>query len=131
MARGGARGKGGKGRQMVGAFAVLLGFLLAGEALHRLIAVPLPAGVIGMLLLVAWLMARGGPRGALATVSQTLARHMALLFVPAAVGVMRQSAVFAQHGAALVLATGVSVVLAIAVAAAVFQAALRFAGPPA
>lgn len=67
--------------------ATLLGCSLAGQLLSERLALPVPGSVVGMLLLLVGLMLYGGvPRG-LAQVSSQLLRLLALLFLPAAVGV--------------------------------------------
>ncbi len=121
---------------MIGAIALLFVFQMLGEIIHHLTRVPVPGAVIGMVALVIWLAIRRGtvpfPQNAgLDTVAAWLTRHMTLMFVPAAVGVMDQGPVFARFGLALVLATMVSVVLALIVAAVVLRWALaRFAPEP-
>lgn len=128
---------------MVGAIALLFVFQLVGEAIHRLVGVPVPGAVIGMVLLVVWLAlrpvrwgrpgmgagpGRGGESGRLEAVTAWLTAHLSVMFVPAAVGVMEQGAMFARFGLALMLATAVSVVLTIVVTALVLRWALaRFA----
>lgn len=80
----------------------------AGEVLVRLLALPLPGPVVGMLilLLVLRLEAVRAPVGA---VADALLAHLSLLFVPVGVGVMTHLALIGQHGlrmaAALVLST--------------------------
>jgi len=128
---------------VVGAIALLFVFQLVGEAIHRLVGVPVPGAVIGMVLLVVWLalrpvrwgrpgmgagQGRGGESGRLEAVTAWLTAHLSVMFVPAAVGVMEQGAMFARFGLALMLATAVSVVLTIVVTALVLRWALaRFA----
>jgi len=128
---------------VVGAIALLFVFQLVGEAIHRLVGVPVPGAVIGMVLLVVWLALRpvlwgrpgmgagpgmGGESGQLEAVTAWLTAHLSVMFVPAAVGVMEQGAMFARFGLALMLATAVSVVLTIVVTALVLRWALaRFA----
>jgi holin-like protein len=113
---------------VAGAIALLFVFQLVGEAVHRLARVPVPGPVIGMVLLAAWLALRRRDNPRLTAVSSWLTGHLSLMFVPAAVGVMEQGAIFARFGIALVVATAVSVVLTIVVTALVLRWALaRFA----
>lgn len=101
----------------------------AGEALVRLLGLPLPGPVAGMALLGAALILRAGrgvpPPGALTAAADGLARHLSLLFVPAGVGVMLYAGQLAHEWLPIVVALAVSTVLAIAVAALVFE---RLAG---
>ena len=73
---------------MLSALTQLLIFQLIGEVFARWLALPVPGPVIGMLLLFAALVLRGGADKELQTTSQTLLQHLSLLFVPAGTGVM-------------------------------------------
>lgn len=67
---------------------ILLAFLWTGDALARLLRLPLPGSVMGMLMLVGALRLRWIPERAVQPAAELLIRNMALLFVPAGVGVM-------------------------------------------
>jgi hypothetical protein len=43
---------------MIQGIGLLLGFQLAGEAITRLLRLPVPGAIIGLLLLFAWLQSR-------------------------------------------------------------------------
>ncbi len=73
---------------MLRALTVLLLFQLVGEVLARSLDLPIPGPVIGMLLLLGALLLRGEAPKTLRDTSQGLLSHLALLFVPAGVGVM-------------------------------------------
>ena len=75
-------------RLLVG-LAVLVAAYALGEGIARTTHLPLPGNVIGMLLLLALLGARVVPRSSLEPAADLLLRHLPLLFVPAAVGVVR------------------------------------------
>ena len=88
--------------------ALLLICQSVGEATARLLHLPLPGPVLGLLILLVilrWNAVRA-PVGAAADV---LLGHLSLLFVPVGVGVMTHLALIGQHGlrmaAALVLST--------------------------
>jgi holin-like protein len=113
---------------MLGAIFLLLACQLAGEAIHRLTGIALPGAVIGMLLLVGWLAAVRRTRPGLAAVTAWLTAHLAVMFVPAAVGLVDEGAVLSRYGLGLVTATIAATVLTLAVTALVFRWALaRFA----
>ena len=73
---------------MIGAITLLLVFQLIGEVIARTLALPIPGPVIGMALLFAALVARGGPSPELRGTAQGLLQHLSLLFVPAGTGIM-------------------------------------------
>lgn len=68
-------------------FLWLIGFLLAGEALVILTGLPVSAGVIGMLLLTAWLALHGGGFDDIAAAARPLIAALALLIMPGVVGI--------------------------------------------
>ena len=69
-------------------FCIILGFTLAGEALQRLISLPIPASVWGLALLFAALCAGLVKTEQVKEVSAFLISIMALLFVSPAVGIV-------------------------------------------
>lgn len=73
---------------MIGALAILLLLQLTGEVLVRVLGLPVPGPVLGMLLLFAALLLRGHAPGELAETARTMLRHLSLLFIPAGVGVI-------------------------------------------
>ncbi len=73
---------------MIGAFALLLAFQLGGEALARLLGLPVPGPVVGMVLLFLALLARGRTPPPVSTAARGLLACLALLFVPAGVGII-------------------------------------------
>lgn len=78
-------------------FTVLLLCQAVGEALSRLLHLPFPGPVVGMMLLLpalrsAWV------RAAVVPAAQFLLAHLALLFVPVGVGVMGYVGLLADHG---------------------------------
>ena len=73
---------------MLGALTLLLACQLAGETLQRLLDLPLPGPVIGLVLLLGLLAIRREVWPALATTARGLLQHLTLLYVPAGVGLM-------------------------------------------
>lgn len=73
---------------MIGSIAILLLMQLAGTLLVQATGVPFPGPVVGLLLLFAWLLWRGGVPEPLARTTQPLLDNLALLFVPAGVGII-------------------------------------------
>lgn len=113
---------------MIGAIALLFVCLGAGEALHRIAGVPLPASVIGLLVLLAWLASVRRQRPMLDGVSGWLTAHLSVMFVPAAVGLINQGPALARYGIGLVVATTVSTLLTMLVTVAVFRIVVKRVG---
>ena len=67
---------------------MLLLYQLAGELVSRIFGLPVPGPVIGMVLLFLTLLAKGRISPEMHVNSSILLRHLGLLFVPAAAGVM-------------------------------------------
>jgi holin-like protein len=61
---------------------------VAGEALVRLLGLPVPGAVLGMLLLLIWLGLRGGLPASLEEQAPALLDQLALLILPAGVGII-------------------------------------------
>lgn len=108
--------------RMIGSVALVFACLLIGEAVSRLLKVPVPGAVIGMGLLLGWLAWRSRPTPKLDAMSAGLIACLPVMFVPAAVGIMHQGATFSRHGLAFGLALVVSTVLTLLVTALVFRA---------
>jgi len=113
---------------MIRALAVLLLCQLAGTILQQGTGLPIPGPVLGLVLLLAVLLRRGGPGADLREVSQGLLRYLGLLFVPAGVGVVAELNVFRQNLLAIVLAIAVSTVLGLLVSGVIMQWFMARAG---
>jgi holin-like protein len=104
-------------------FALLLLLQMCGEALARLLSLPIPGPVIGMLLL--WPMLQWTPlRNSLAAAAQLLLGHLSLFFVPAGGGVIAHHARVSQYRLKLLLVIVVSTWIGLAVTALVLRALL-------
>jgi holin-like protein len=73
-----------------------------GTTLVQTLAAPVPGSLVGMLLLLALLLAGVVKPADLQELTDPLLRHLAVLFVPFAVGAMAWSTLFRAHGLALV-----------------------------
>jgi putative effector of murein hydrolase LrgA (UPF0299 family) len=113
---------------MIQGFATLLVLQLVGEMMARAFALTVPGPVLGMVLLVVVLAVAERMRPTsddqlsqsnLGRVAQALLANLALLFVPAGVGIVQYLGLFADHGvalaAALVLSTFVTLIATVAV----------------
>jgi len=110
---------------MVNALTLLFVCQLAGEVVVRALGVTFPGPVLGMGLLFAGLLVRGQSGAALDGVADGILRHLSLLFVPAAVGVMQQAGLIAQNWLAISAALVVSTLMTLVVTVTVFRAVVR------
>lgn len=110
---------------MVPGFVLLLVFQLAGSWLAAETGWAIPGPVLGMVLLAfGLLLIRRVPAG-LRSVSQGLLKHLALLYVPAGVGLMMHLDLIRQQAVALLLILTVSTVLALVVTGWTYQKLAR------
>lgn len=117
---------------MIGGFALLLMAQLAGEIIASLFDLPVPGPVIGMVLLFLTLIVsnRKGTDACticseLETASQSLLRHLSLLFVPAGTGVIAYITLIQREWLPITVALLGSTVIAIAATALTMQALAR------
>jgi putative effector of murein hydrolase LrgA (UPF0299 family) len=104
--------------------AWLLALQSAGEALSRLLHLPFPGPVVGlmlMLLALRWRLVRDSVQGT----AEFLLAHLSLLFVPVGVGVMTHLALLSQYGVRLLLVIVLSTWVALGVTALSLRALMR------
>ena len=106
---------------MIRGLIILLGFQGAGEIVSRLLSLPVPGPVIGLVLLLTFLLQRGKVDAPIDTVASAFTKHLGLLFVPAAVGVVMFWPQLKTHFWAVSIALVVSVTATIAVSAAILR----------
>ena len=106
---------------MLSAITQLLLFQLAGELLARGLELPVPGPVLGMVLLFAMLVLRGGVDGELQHTAQSLLQHLSLLYVPAGAGIMLHLHRVADEWLPLTLSLLVSTFVTLAVTALVMR----------
>lgn len=100
---------------MLAAFAVLLVFQCLGEGIVFLFGLPIPGPVVGMLLLMAALLAWPRLMQQVEQAANTLLAHLSLLFVPAGVGIVAAAGSGSGHWVAILASLLVSTILALAV----------------
>ena len=110
---------------MLTGFAQLLAFQCAGQAIVTVYRLPISGPICGMALLLLWLHVTDHPDDRLCKAADGLLSHIALLFVPAGVGVVAFTAVLHQHGLAIAAAILISTVLALATTATLFAVLTR------
>jgi putative effector of murein hydrolase LrgA (UPF0299 family) len=119
---------------MIASLSLILVCQLAGEVLVHGLGLPMPGPVIGLLLLLALLLARDrfeilarGPlqEGGVESASRGLLANLSLLFVPAGVGVVQRLDLIAAHGIAFLAVLAISAVVTLLVTVATFLVASR------
>ncbi|MCX7970786.1 MAG: CidA/LrgA family protein [Negativicutes bacterium] len=97
---------------MIRLFAVLFGFLAAGTWLAGLSGWPVPGTVIGLVLLLAALIAVPGRWAGLCRSGDEFLRHLSLFYIPAGAGIVERLTVVLHEWLALLLITVVATVAA-------------------
>jgi len=95
----------------------LIALQLVGEALVVATGLPIPGAVVGLALLYVILSLRGGASDEMTRTSGFLLDNLALLFVPAGVGVIAYLPLIASRWEVIAVALLVSVTVTIAVTA--------------
>lgn len=107
---------------MIAGLVEILLFQGAGELVSHFLVRSIPGPVIGLLLLLAWFRVRDRVEEPVNEVASALMRYLGLLFVPAAVGVVKYWPQLASHWVAVVAALVASVLLTVAVTALTLRA---------
>lgn len=110
---------------MIGYLSVILLCQLIGEILTRLLRLPVPGPVIGMMILFCGLLLRRELPADLEAVTGFLHRYLALLFVPAGVGIITSLDLLRRAWLPLAGAIVVGTALTIATTGLIMQAANR------
>jgi holin-like protein len=119
---------------MIASLSLILLCQLAGEVFVRGLKLSMPGPVVGLLLLLALLLARDrfeilarGPlqQDGVENASRGLLAHLSLLFVPAGVGVVQKLDLIAEHGIVIIVILAISVVATLLVTVATFLLASR------
>lgn len=110
--------------QALQGLAILLLLQSAGEVLARLLKLPFPGPVVGLVLLLAALRAEW-VRERVGGVARFLLQHLSLLFIPIGVGVMTHLNVLSEYGLRLALVLLLSTWICLVVTALVLRALMR------
>jgi holin-like protein len=106
---------------MIAGLVEILLFQGLGELVSHFLVTMIPGPVIGLILLLAWFQLRKKVAEPVDLVASTLVKHLGLLFIPAAVGVVIYWPQIRSHAVAVGVALAVSVVMTIAVTALVLK----------
>ncbi|MDX2217425.1 MAG: CidA/LrgA family protein [Burkholderiales bacterium] len=93
---------------MLRGLALLLVFQSLGEVAVRATGMAVPGPVVGMVLLFIFLVVRKQPPESLSQAADGLLSHLAIFYIPAAVGVMLYAKPLAEQGIAWIAAILVS-----------------------
>ncbi|MFV0382691.1 CidA/LrgA family protein [Paracoccus sp. (in: a-proteobacteria)] len=110
---------------MVGPIAILLCCQLAGEVAARLLGLPVPGPVIGLVLLVAVFLVSPAVVGYVGPLSRAILANLSLLFVPAGVGVVGNLNILSANWLAFAVILIVSTVFAMLISVGTFLAVAR------
>lgn len=112
--------------QFLNGITLLLVYQLVGEVTVRLLGVPIPGPVLGMVMLFITLWIRGSTPESVETASTGLLSHLSLLFVPAGVGMMAHFSRIADEWLPITLALLLSTVITMVATALVMQLTTRW-----
>ena len=101
--------------------AIILAFLLLGKGIIYVSHLPIPASIIGLLLLFSCLSLRLIPLSYLLPSGSLLLTYITLFFVPVGVGLLQYTNLLSQHWLAIVLSSVVSTVLVFLTVGWLFQ----------
>lgn len=107
---------------------ILLGYQLVGEVTSRLLQLPVPGPVIGMILLFVTLLMRGTLEKTLDTATSALLSHLSLLFVPAGVGVVTHLNLIGKQWLPITAALLLSTIITLAATALIMLGVKRLLG---
>lgn len=109
-------------------FLIIMGFTLAGEALQRLIPLPIPASVYGLVLLFAALCLKWVKVEQIRDVGGFFTSILPVLFVSPAVGIVEQWDVIRPQLLAIALLIVASTVLTFGISGSITQCLSRKGG---
>ncbi len=115
---------------MIRGLFFIFAFQLAGSVLAVFFSLPVPGPVIGMGLLLCWLGLGIPTPESLDALAETFLRFLPLLFVPAAVGVIRYKDELAAFGPSLLVIIVISTLAGLLATVICFTLVARFTAPP-
>ena len=107
---------------------IILAVSFAGEILNRLIPLPIPAGVYGIVILFLLLLMKIIPLAAVEETGTFLIEIMPLMFIPAAVGIITSWGNIKSSLAAYTVITIVSTIVVMAVSGIVTELVIKTGG---
>ena len=115
---------------MPAALTFLLSFQLLGLVLVTALNLAIPEPVVGLVLMFLWIHFKAPMPSELGSLCEGLLKHLSLLFVPAAVGLLTYVDLLAAHWMPVFLALLISTPLSIAAGAWTFAKLAKLSGQP-
>ncbi|MBE6708240.1 MAG: CidA/LrgA family protein [Ruminococcaceae bacterium] len=109
-------------------FVLILAVSFAGEVLNRIIPLPIPAGVYGIIILFLLLATKLVPLEAVEEAGRFLIEIMPLMFIPAAVGIITSWGNIKSSLFAYTTITVVSTIIVMAVSGIVTELVIKIGG---
>lgn len=106
--------------------SIIWGFTMAGEILHSLLPLPVPAGVYGLFLLLGALVMGAVRLESVEGTGNFLMDTMTMMFIPATVGLMEYTEQIKEVFVPFAIIVAVSTVAVMAVTGRTAQAVIRF-----
>ena len=113
---------------MLACIAVFLLLQIIGETISLLLNLPIPGAVLGMVLMLIFLITKDGLLEKVRPTASVLLAHLALLFVPAGIGVIRQSERITSEWIAITLVIVLGTAITMIVTALTIQWAAKRLG---
>lgn len=113
---------------MLASIAIFLLLQIVGETISLFFNLPIPGAVLGMVLMLLFLITKHGLIEKVRPTASVLLAHLALLFVPAGIGVIRQSERIANEWIAITLVIVLGTAITMAVTALTIQWAAKRLG---
>lgn len=100
---------------------LLLGISIIGEFINKILHVPLPGSVLGLVLLLILLLSGIVSVNHIEELSRFLMRHLAIFFVPAGVGLLTVAGVLQSSWASLLIISMISSIIVMTTTAIIVQ----------
>lgn len=115
---------------MIDGLLILLFFQFLGEILIRLTGIPLPASVVGMVLLLVALLLNTPFTQRVAPAAGALIKHISLLIFPLGVGIVLQWHRYEDYAVALAVAVVIGTILSMLLVTLMLKKLMGKAGEP-
>ncbi|ERP89990.1 murein hydrolase transporter LrgA [Alcanivorax sp. P2S70] len=115
---------------MIDGLLILLFFQFLGEILIRLTGIPLPASVVGMVLLLVALLLNTPFTQRVAPAAGALIKHISLLIFPLGVGIVLQWHRYEDYAVALAVAVVIGTILSMLLVTLMLKKLMSKAGEP-